>query len=58
MDCKFDTAKIIDVPEDHWAYGTWRWALVLETMDHETPESFAGSPWPIEDCLAALRGMW
>lgn len=53
MDYKFETAKIVEVPEDHWAFGVWRWALVMEPMTGETPESFAGSPWPVEDCLAA-----
>lgn len=50
---KFETARIVEPAEDHWAYGTWIWALVLEPMVGNTPESFAGSPWPIEDCLAA-----
>ena len=53
MDYKFETAEIVEVPENHWAHGTWRWVLVMEPMDHDTPESFAGSPWPIEECLAA-----
>jgi hypothetical protein len=53
---KFDTARIVEVPEDHWAFGTWRWALVMEPMGHEAPEVFVGSPWPIDACLGA--GTW
>jgi hypothetical protein len=53
MDYKFETARIVEVPDDHWAFGTWRWVLVMEPMDGGEPESFAGSPWTIEDCLAS-----
>lgn len=53
MDYKFETSRIVEPPKDHWAFGTWRWVLVLEPMTGDTPESFAGSPWTIEDCLAA-----
>jgi hypothetical protein len=53
MDYQFDTAQIVEVPEDHWAHGTWRWALVMESMDGGAPEVFVGSPWPIEACLEA-----
>ncbi len=50
---KFETARIVDPDSTHWAFGAWRWVMVVEPMDHDTPESVAGSPWTIEDCLAA-----
>ncbi len=50
---EFETARIAEPAEDHWAYGTWRWVMLLTSMGGDKPESVAGSPWPIEDCLAA-----
>jgi hypothetical protein len=50
---KFETARIVEPAIDHWAFGVWRWALVMEPMDGGTPESIAGSPWLIEACLEA-----
>jgi hypothetical protein len=53
MDYKFETAKIVEVPEDHWAYRAWNWVLVMEPMVGEEPESFVGSVWTVEQCLEA-----
>jgi hypothetical protein len=53
---KFETARIVDPVSDHWAFGTWLWVMIMEPMDHEAPESVAGSPWTVEDCLGA--GTW
>lgn len=50
---KFETARIVPVPLSHWAFGTWRWALEMESMDSDTPEVVAGSPWVTEECLEA-----
>lgn len=50
---KFETARIVDPYSTHWAFGTWLWVMVVEPMTEGTPESVAGSPWPIEVCLAA-----
>jgi hypothetical protein len=50
---KIETARIVTPPRDHWAFNTWRWVMIMEPMDGDTPESFAGSPWPIEVCLEA-----
>lgn len=49
---EFETAKIVEVAEDHWAFSVWRWVMMVNSMGGK-PESVAGSPWPIEDCLAA-----
>lgn len=48
-----ETARIVTPWKEHWAFNTWRWVMILNPMGGDTPESFAGSPWPIEDCLTA-----
>jgi hypothetical protein len=50
---EFETAQIVEPAQDHWAHGVWRWAMVMNAMNGSVPESVVGSPWPIEDCLAA-----
>jgi hypothetical protein len=50
---KFETARIVDPVNSHWAFGTWLWIMVMEPMDGDTPESVAGSPWRVDACLAA-----
>lgn len=48
---EFETARIVKPAEDHWANGVWRWVLVMHSMGGSTPESVAGSPWGLVDCL-------
>lgn len=50
---KFETARIVDPVSSHWAFGTWLWVMVMESMYDNIPESITGSPWSIEECLAA-----
>lgn len=50
---EIETAQIAITWPEHWAYGTWKWVLVLNPMGVDTPESFAGSPWTVEECLTA-----
>lgn len=38
---KFETARIVTPPRDHWAFNTWRWVMLMEPMDGDTPETVA-----------------
>ena len=50
---KFETARIVEPPMGHWAFRIWLWVLMVEPMSEDVAESVAGSPWTVEDCLAA-----